>query len=101
MIAYRRHGSGADSKRVAVGKVTRNDREGQAVIVHAYTSRWQGVRVTHRAEYLDRDGVATTDPTPKQREELVRYGAIVLLVELLAGGEMIHSSLRTLQSSQG
>ena len=48
------------------------------------------------------DGVSTVDPTRgRPAEAIVLYAALVLQVELLQGGELVHASARRLSDRGG
>ena len=54
-----------------------------------------GTRIVHRLEYLNREGVVTTDALDnREREEIVHYAALVTQVELSTGGELMHGCSR-------
>ena len=57
-----------------------------------------GTRIVHRLEYLNREGVVTTEALDnRKREEIVHYAALVTQVELLTGGELMHGCSRRLE----
>ena len=81
---------------MTIGKVIRNNKNETTVLVHPYKGLWRQMRVIHLPLYRKEDGELTVEPTAKRAEAVVNYSALVLAVELLRSGELIHSSARTL-----
>ncbi len=64
-VAYRTAAAGAAEKEPTIGRVIRNDRPEQRVLVQPCRGLWEGVRrVVHWLEYL------------RRWEEIVRYAAL-------------------------
>ena len=98
-VAFRSAGCGPSSRDLDVGRVLRNEREEQRVLVHQHRGVWQGVRVAHLPLFLSPVGIEQTEVTEKRAEVLVPYAALVRRVELLVGGELTHGSARELSDS--
>ena len=79
-----------------VGKVLKNLGNAQRVEVQPYKGVLHLVRVCHRPLFVGAEGQATTEPTGTIMKDSITYAALVLQVELLSGGELIHSAARTL-----
>ncbi len=66
-----------------MGRVIRNERAEQRVLVQPCRGVWLGVRVVHRLEYLTTEGAITAEASDnRRREEIVRYAALDSQVEL-------------------
>ena len=98
-VTYVTAAGGPSAKELTVGRVIRNDIPEQRVMVQPYRGVWMGTRVVHRLEYLTREGVAVLEQLDdcRRREELIRYVALVTVVELLMGGELMQSCSRRLE----
>ncbi len=98
-VAYRTAAAGEADRELTVGRAIRNERTEQRVLVQPCRGSWQGVRIVNRVEYLTTEGTITVEALDhRRREEIVRYAALVAPVELLTGGELIHSSAPRLES---
>jgi hypothetical protein len=95
-VAYQTVPQGVKSKQLTVGGVVLNDRESSMVTVQPYRGKWGRVRIIHVPQYQTRNGYC--DSPGKPAHEVIPYAALVLQVELLKGGELMHGSSRSLES---
>jgi hypothetical protein len=95
-VAYQSVRNGPRAKELDVGLVIRKLHADERVLLHPYKGVWRQLRVCHYPRYRTEAGDLSTDPSPRQAEETVRYSALVLQVELLRGGELTYGSARTL-----
>ena len=95
-VAYQVTGQGQKAKDLVVGKVIKNTPASQQVEVQPYKGVWRQVRVCHLPLFVGPEGEATTTPSNTILRSIVAYPALTLAVELLRGGELMHSYARTL-----
>ena len=88
---------GPHKRELTIGKVLINNKDAQNIVVQPYRGVWAGVRVQHKPQYLDRDEGRTDEVGPVAQEQ-VNYHALVLAVELLSGGELMHGYARSLSA---
>ena len=99
-VAFQTVPQGPKSRELTVGKVLENRRDDQQVVVHQYRGLWKQVRVVHVPAFLGANG-EVLDPRAAVRgsapsQVTVLYAALVLQVELQAGGELTYTSASTL-----
>ena len=83
-----------------VAKVIKNLPADERVLVQPFKGVWRHVRACHIPLYVaEQGGHITTEPSVRRLEESVRYSALVLQAELLAGGELTYGSARTLSNN--
>ena len=97
-VAYQVAGQGAAAKELVVGRVLKNTPAEQTIEVQPCKGVWRRTKVCHLPLYVGTEGEATTAAPPMATimRATVRYSALVLKVELLSGGELMHSDARTL-----
>jgi hypothetical protein len=98
-VTYVTAAGGPSAKELTVGRVLRNEIPEQHIVVQPCRGVWMGTRVVHRLEYPTREGVPVLEAggENRRREELIRYAALVTVVELLTGGELMHGCSRRLE----
>ena len=94
MVAYRTKFNGPDAKLVSVGRVLVNERDRMVVDIQPYQAKWSQTKVTHHPLYQTPMGYTLVPGNPAK--ESVLYPALVAQVELLTGGELMHSCARRL-----
>jgi len=87
-VAYQTRGA---SRELTIGKVLRNNKNETTVLIHPYKGLWRQMRVIHLPLYRKDDGELTVEPTARRAEAVINYSALVLVVELLRSGELMHS----------
>ena len=96
-VAYMTIPQGPRSRELTVGLVLVNHREQQEITVQPHRGKWGGVRVVHTPLFSSPEGEVGGPGHPTLKAQ-VRYQALVLQVELLAGGELTYGSSRTLSN---
>ena len=91
-VAYQAVPSGPHKRELLV-----NNKNEQNVVVQPYRDVFAGVRVQHKPQYLDRNECRTSEVGPIAQEQ-VKYQALVLAVELLTWGELMHGYARSLSA---
>ena len=94
-VTYQTYHNGPKAKSLSVGKVIANQRPDRAITVQPHEAYWTGTRVAHRPLFQC-DHSRTTEQGPHAAKDTVLYAALKQQVELLAGGELTHSSSRRL-----
>ena len=82
-VAHQSVGNGPKARELDVGLVIWNLQADERMLLHPYKGVWRQLRVCHYPLYRTGAGDPSTDPSPWQAEETVRYSALVLQVELL------------------
>ena len=95
-MAYQTKSQGPEAKYLSIGRIIWNDVAGQRVTLNPFKGIWKQLRVCHYPLYLAEGGTLTTEAKDKKAEATVLYAALVLEVELLSGGELVHGAARTL-----
>ena len=95
-VAYQVSGHGPAAKDVVIGKALNKLRNAQRIELQPYRGVWYLVRFCHLPLFIGFEGEATTESTSTIMKDSIAYSALVLQVELLAGGELTHGSARTL-----
>ena len=93
-VAYQTVKQGPVSRQLTTGKVFTNHRDEKRVVLQPRRGHWQGTRVVHLPQFQT-DAGYTDLVGPMEAKESVRYEALVLHVELLTAGELVHSSCRS------
>ena len=96
-VAYQSVPSGPKKRELSIGKILINNKDDQTVVIQPYRGVWAGVRVQHKPQYLDRDEGRTDEVGPVAQDQ-IKYEALVLAVELLSGGELMHGYARSLSA---
>ena len=86
------------TRELRVGRVLKNERPENRVLLHAHRGRFQGFRVIHLPEYREA-GAITLTTTDDLHQALTLYSALIMTVELLVGGEINHSGTRSLSNN--
>ena len=95
MVAYQTRLNGERARELTIGKVIVNHRVGMEVILQPYKGVWVGARVVHKPLYQTPEGYTTAENL-NPAKETIRYEALVLQVEQLAGGELAYGCSRRL-----